>query len=447
MANKQIVELDTTTAPLYLLAADGDGLTRKADVTQTVTNVTSELGLADLAAQAQQSAFDAGTFAEDAAKRASSPKDTPLDDGNFSALHYQAKAADTARAAPYLSEKIIDDTVSSPYTLLPEDKNRCLVFTRSTALTVKCPQNWHNSPALDGSGSQAWVSCVRLGSGLITFTNESTTTVLTPTIIAADWFIYNTSLIPPPAYTGTHTLSVPAGSNRKFWAAVFPIFESNKVGRNSVLTATNITGLTKVISDTSTGNYAATSVSPLVVAVWTGTMADSTTSSTVTITVTPDADPHSYILFTGVVSNGAAITGAVGTSSTTNSATVDRAMTTTVDKSMVLFGMNLQGGDVLPLVLSGPGTQFANGRTGSRGVKDCGFIMGSHYAPTAGTFTYTMTSDLDDQGGSFGVIVTPNTGSLVASTLLTPDGATLSAAGKCCTIRARSDGSSFIKEG
>jgi len=447
VTNKTILEFDTTTDPLFLLATDGDGLTRKANVTQTVSNVFDQLSVPDMVNAAQQSALDASDAAELATQEASAPKGTLLPSGNYSSLHYSEVAKDTARAASSLTEKIIGNSVASPYTLTAADKNMCLVFTRSTPLTVICPLNWHNDPALDGSPSQAWVDCVRLGSGLITFTNESSTSVLTPTVIARDDFVYNTSVPLPPAYTGNHTLTVPAGTGRKFWAALFTIYESNKTGRSATLTATNVTGLTKNISDTSTGNYAETSVSPLPVAVWSGSLADSDTSTTVAMTVTPDADPHSYVLYVGVVSNGAAVTGAVANSSTDNAPSVDRTITTTIDKSMVIFGMNIQGGDTQPLTLTGPGTQRFNGRTGSRGVKDFGFVLGDHYAPTAGNFTYTMTSDQSDQRASFAIIITPNTGTLVASTLLAPDGATLSAAGKCCTIRARSDGTSFIKQG
>lgn len=446
MASKTITELETTTASVYVPCVDNDGLTRKIAVTQMVANEFDALDVPTLVSQAQESAFEAADFAEKSNQHASAPRGTLLEDGTYSSLHYSELSRDYGRSAALIPEKEIDGTVSSPYTLVEEDKFRTLVFTRSTALTVICPQNWNTSPASDGSSSQAWVDAVRTGSGLITFTGQATTTTLTPTVIARDNFVATFSAEPPTAQVGNHSIVVPAGNNRKIVFQLYAIYGSNKTGRSATLTATNTSSLSKPFADTSRGSYGNTTDSPLPVVQWTANMADSATATTVAIVVTPDDDPYCYVLIVTAISNAAALLGPIGSSATANSTTVTVPVTTPMDKCLVIGGMNIQGGDVIPLTLSGPGTQRFNGRTGSRGVKDFGYVSFEHYAETAGTYNYVMTSDQSDQGAYLAIYATPNTSSLVASTLVAADGATLSAAGKCCTIRARSDGVTFIKD-
>lgn len=367
--------------------------------------------------------------------------------GKYSGYHYLEACRAAATVAASFRKKVLGNQPGNVYTITAADFFSTIEMNVTNATTVKLPVNLWQTVEPDGAPTEAWARFRRHkdSTAIVTFEADSTSTILDPVILAQQVFVYASE----PATTdpvGTHTISVPAGSNRRIAFLLHVTHNNVKDPRNTTLAATNTTGLTKAAGDSSTGNYAGTT--PVDACLWEASVSGSSTVD-VTITLTNDGTVLAYVLYVLVASNTSAFQASPVNSTVTTADTQHELTLTPSDaKSVSIFLISHRGHDALPLTagLSG-GTLFASGKTPrSRNTKDLSYIAGYKISATAVASTFTSTSAKSERGAVTGVIMRPNS-STVSAVLTTPDGATLSSAGKACTIFAHSDGANYTKEG
>jgi hypothetical protein len=313
---------------------------------------------------------------------------------------------------------------------------------------VKLPVNLWQVLDENGDPTEAWIRFRMHKDATVfpTFVPDSVPVVLNPAVLATGVFPFAAEpavASPPHAFT----FDVPAGNSRRVCFLLQATYDTpNPAVRNTVLTASGLTGLTKVGADSSSQNY--TQGGAICSSLW---EAQVTGTSEVAIagSLTPDGSVLSYVLYALAASNTLSFQATpVNASLTTVDTQHELTLTPVDDKSIAVFLLGHQGNDALPLTAGlGGGTLVASGKTPkSRSSKDISYVAGYDFVATAAAKIYTSTSAKAAKGAVTGVILRPNTAGMVTAVLTAPGGATLPAAGRACTLCIHSDGINYTKE-
>jgi hypothetical protein len=371
--------------------------------------------------------------------------------GKFSAFHYLEATRAAAAIAASFKKRVLTDAnfPGGNYTINNNDLFRTLELNITAPANVKLPVNLWQVLDEDGGVTEAWTRFRRHkdSTAVATFIPDSVPVVLNPAVLSTQIFTFAAE---PAVTSPTHNyvFNVPAGSSRRACFLLQALYDSpNPPGaRNTVLTASGTTGLTKAAADSSSTNY--TTAGALCSTIWEAQVTG-TSAAAISIAITPDGSILSYVLYCLAASNtlsfqASPVNLSVGTIDTQHELT----LTPIDNKSISVFLIGHQGNDALPLTagLSG-GTLVASGKTPkSRAAKDISYVAGYHFVSPAAAKTYTSTSAKVARGGTTGVIIRPDTAGTVVSILTAPGGATLAAAGRACTICIHSDGINYTKE-
>lgn len=449
MATKKTTDLDIVEADdvQEIIVNTTAAHTGRSPLGSVLERGVRDLDLGVLADQAEDSSQEAANQAAQAQLIANAPRNQQLPGGGFSSYHWSEEAKDASIAAANLSEIIIDNSVSSPLVLTQEHKYQSLVFTRTTALTVQLPPNWHTDVALDGKPSRAWVNMLRLGSGLITIAAASGSSVVNPSMLTNQVFTYKSNPV-VVGYVGSHVLTVPAGINRRLFVGVTTMYAAGKT-RTDVLTISNASAVTKQASTTAAQSSAG-GTAPVAAQQWTATLADSTVSTNHTISYTPNDDAYCYVIAAIAFANGDEWIDAKAYQGST--LVTDSAMTLTSveDNSIAIALQAFKGVAANPVSYTTPASPvvLSSGKTpGTEEGRDLSYLFGYKLIGTAGATVYNAHHGVTagQKPGGTGVILQPNNVVTSSVNLISPGGATLAAIGAMSTIWARSDGITFIK--
>jgi hypothetical protein len=371
--------------------------------------------------------------------------------GKFSGNHYLEATRAAAAIAASFKKRVMADAgfPGGAYTVNNNDLFRTLELNITAPVNIKLPVNLWQVLDEDGNPTEAWIRFRRHkdSTAIPTFIADSVPVVLNPAVLATGIFPFAAE----PAITSpTHNyvFNVPAGTGRRVCFLLQAIYDTpNPVAaRNTILTASGTTGLTKAGADSSNQNY--TQGNALGSSLWEAQVTG-TSAAAIAISITPDGNLLSYVLYALAANNALSFQASpVNLSIATIDTQHELTLTPIDNKSINVFLIGHQGNDALPLTagLSG-GTLVASGKTPkARASKDIAYVAGYHFVPVAAAQTYTSTSAKAAKGAVTGVIIRPDTAGMVTSVLTAPDGATLTAAGRACTICAHSDGINYTKE-
>lgn len=401
------------------------------------------------AGNASSAATDAQTQAQAAANAAiladnyaNAPPGTEVAPGKYSGAHQLNEITKAAVTVAKIPKKEITDALltSGAYTLQQSDLNKYLVMLNTVAANVVLPAGLSTSLGPGGVPAMSFCHIVRRGAGAVSFSAGSGGAGLPASVLTEQSFTF--SQITASAKAISHTVSVPAGNKRRIAVLLFLICDVGGVGSAVSLAATNTTAFTKSLADTSTGYFS--NAAPLA-AQWVGTMADSASATSVTVSGTL-GNCLSYALWVVALKDTSGTTGSAG-ATTTAATTQAQALTPLEAGSVNLFGLAFQGSDALPLSLSS-GTSSANTKTpGSRTGKDISFIFGYEARTNTTAVTYTGTTAKTSASGAHqGLVMRPDTTGGGTVTITGGGTPSLSAIGKHANVYVDTDGVTYDVE-
>lgn len=422
--------------------------TAKADlITDAVASATAS------AASAAQSEANAALRAGEADRAANEEEDVQILPGRYSANHYLRKAEEATQQGSAFIRRTYSTgdarMTGNNFVIGIDDlfKLNELKCTANTTVTLM-PNLW-TTLAADGSPTEAWIR-LRLhkdSTNKFTLTPYGTPVPQAVQKLKSQVFTYAAS----PAvsgYSGSHSITVPAGTNRKIGFLMHATFATAKTGRNSTLTCSASDNLLKLKGDTATGNFSA--AAGVDACVWVCDLDDSTTPTDHTIVLSPDADPVAYVLAAFAVGNCASTE--LDTAVSNTSAATTKSITTdpTDTLSYVIGMMSFLGSDALPITNTFPSAAISEGvgKTPlSRTGQDIAYSFFSESRLTDNAaHTYTATSAKAIKGASCGLVFRPSSVITSSVTLTAPDGADVTAAGTSIVVTIASDGLTYVRE-
>lgn len=420
-----------------------------------------------VALDAQNYALSAQQAAADADAWANAQEGTEIEPGKQSGRSYATLAGRNAAAAAVLPYKeVLDadfDAATKSYTLQPGDlAHELLLKNTITPARIIAPKDLFNGTAADGGLGYAWVQVTRLGAA---FADPPVVAQgggggggggggATP--VAYHKGVgdqgYRVATLPVVFPTITFTLAaVPSGSNRRLLVALVCAYNNAKpTGRTTPVTAklgAATVALTKIVAETSTGGFAASSTDPLCLTVFEGTLPDTTDARDVVVTFAPSeaiyvADP--YVAVVKDVGSAGTVVG--DSDGATLLAQVANTLTA-ADKGLALFGAWGQGAGAGPMVLTGAGTAVSTAKTvGSTALKDVSHQFG-WVATTGAAQTATQKFAQASKWARFVrtyLPAPPAGGGATPVTVVAGGGGGLSAVGKSATIKALGNGVDYI---
>lgn len=413
----------------------GDALSSVSDAQNVVSQVQT------VAASATASAALADAFAN-------APPGTEVAEGKFSAAHYQQQIVQAAASVAKIPKKEIRDADLSAgaYTLLQSDLNKYLVALTTVATSIVLPAGLSTTPGPSGVPAVGFVHVVRRGSGSVSFAAGSGGGGLPSSVLTDQYFTFGQTAGGGVGVNKafSHTLSVPAGNKRRIAALLFAITDVGGSGGATAATATNTTAFTKTLADTSDGYFSGSA--PLA-AQWVGTLADSATATSVTVSGTI-GNCLTYAIWLVAFKDTSGTTASSGASSATAATSQAQTLTPLEAGSVNVFGLAIAGADALPLTMSGgsPTTTGSNKTPGARTAKDFAFVFGYEARTNTTAVTYTATTaKTTGVGARQGLVVRPDTAA--SSVVITGGGTpTLSAVGKHANIYVDTDGVTYDVE-
>jgi hypothetical protein len=162
---------------------------------------------------------DAEAAAELSRRWANEAPGVPVEDGKLSSLHYASATEVMFASAPNMQARVVGGT-DPGFSNVAADFGRAIVVQRAASLPVKltlAPALFDGPPKPDADLALAplyLINASDTGSYLEIEGPGSSSTVLKPTVIAADLETDFTTSTPPPAEDHVFTLDIPAGSDR-----------------------------------------------------------------------------------------------------------------------------------------------------------------------------------------------------------------------------------------
>lgn len=422
-----------TSAPVDIVTGGYGAAKYAADASTSATAAdTSNQSASDASAAAQVAAISAQAWA-------SSPAGQVVGAGLESALSYAARAAAVASStlAMPVRDLLDADFAGGNYSLRAADLGYVLRCNNASAGNIVLPAGLWTGPGPTADHSIAAAKVLNKGAGGVTFSTASS--VIAPQRLIDQSFAFTVATA-LATKTGSHSVSVPAGSNRTVIIMSMSIHSVAVASGDITLTATNTAGLTKSVTEQGSGLFSA--LQPCG-ALWKATIAGTAATTVVVAPVYPNV--YAYVLWVLVCANVASVTGTTGTAAV-SAGTPDAslALTPAEAKDMLVFGYSMCGGDALPLVLAGgiTPTQAQTGNSGGvRTGKDIAYITGYEVVPNTSVETYTFNNaSLGRPGVKLGAILKPAT---AASVTLNGSPGTMSTVGQMADILAEDDGVTY----
>lgn len=403
------------------------------------------------ASDALTAAGEARVQADRADAFANSPPGFEVEPGRYGLPHYYERvrtAVDSGGAFEVVPHATGDaDMAGNKYVLKPEDLGKLHIFEVSAETEIELPVDVWTQRTPDGGHTEAWVRIRRHAASTadLVFVSPSSAEVQTVAPLAHAVFTYG---VEPPVTSPaiSRTFTVPPGVDREASFIMQASFLSSKVGRNSTLTVSGSTGLTKV-NETSELSHSTTD--PIDVAVWTANLGTSAVATNHTLVLTPDGNPTAAVLVADAVINSVGVVQAPVYSNLNLGASgeVAIAVNPDTDKGMVVAVTGHRGGDARPLTPVSPsGTENPdNTKTPlNRNLKDISFVTHRHQNVVTGSRTYKSTSGKVDRGSGVALVFKPDVSTTVSTTLNGSD--TVSGDGESCTLMVSSDGKTYHRD-
>jgi hypothetical protein len=448
-----------------------------------VLNAQLSESVAGLSADAQAFANAAQGYADTALARANALPGVVLDDGSFSARHWQDAAQKAAAGSPVLTirRRIDGDFVANAagervYVLRGEDLFCWLVFQNTTAGFCDLPPQLFTGSSALGLEGAAWVHCVRKNAAVTIRAQPAagggggtTTGPVNPvTPIKHQSYSDKVTTLPVDGIEPAKVLNlaaIPAGNDRRVVVAAAFLYSVVNAGRSVSCTGTfgptagtkaPLT-FTKLVAETSTQNFAGVSSNPLCEVVFEATLPDTTDVRDLAVTLDPGGAAHTDTTWVWAaevqVVKDVGSRPAAGTDGSSGGTLADLPLSWNQPAGgLALVGGFAQNGTAGPVTFVGGGVTADDvGKTASNTTfKDMVFGHG-HVATTGAAQSTSVHLTLAVDWAKYQVAYLPKAGVVVPVgqspvTVGQPAGV-LSAVGKHCDIFALSSGVDYEVDG